>query len=170
MSKEEVLKQARIIFSTGIMIRDRILRIHMSCPVTQGPNSECCDLSLQQMHAVMITRDRGQVTITELADFLSVSPPSASAMVDRLVDKGILMREHSRQDRRKVIVRVAPETIDSLDGVEEQVLQSFVELMEKIGPETTRKWCEVMERVREVMESSNRNSHPSTINSSSKVK
>lgn len=162
MNKEEVFEQARIIFSTGKIVRDRILRIHMSCPVTQGPNSECCDLSLQQMHMVMITRDQGSVTITELADILGVSPPSVSAMVDRLVEKGILMREHSRQDRRKVIVRVSPGTIDNFDTVEEQILQSFVDLMEKIGPETTRKWCEVMERVREVMEQSNRDSHPST--------
>jgi DNA-binding MarR family transcriptional regulator len=99
----------------------------------------------------MIVRTLGQITMTELSSQLCVSPPSASAMVDRLVEKGILTREHSTEDRRKVMVRVSPEAMEDIKGVEETILSSFVDLVEKIGPETARKWCEVLERVESVL-------------------
>jgi len=99
----------------------------------------------------MIVRSLEQITMTELSSQLCVSPPSASVMVDRLVEKGILIREHSIEDRRKVMVRVSPEAMEDIKGVEKTILRSFVDLVEKIGPETTRKWCEVLERVKSVL-------------------
>jgi DNA-binding MarR family transcriptional regulator len=73
-------------------------------------------------------------------------------MVDRLVEKGILTREHSVEDRRKVVVRVSPEAMEDIESVEETILRSFAELVEKIGPEITRKWCQVLERVKSVIQ------------------
>jgi DNA-binding MarR family transcriptional regulator len=83
---------------------------------------------------------------------LGVSPPSASVMVDRLVEKGLLSREPSREDRRKVLVSVSPEALQRIDRMEETILQSFVDLVEKIGPKTAGMWCQVLKKVREVQE------------------
>ena len=90
--------------------------------------------------------------IKELSELLGVAPPSASTMVDRLVEKKILVREMSPEDRRKVIVRVSPEAVADIEKTEEAVLSSFVDLVEKVGPETARKWCEVLERIKFVLE------------------
>ena len=152
MRENEKLVQARYIFSTLKMIRDRIFRAQAAHLAAFGKSATLGDLSIPQFHAIMIVRTLGQVTMTELADRLGVSPPSASAMVDRLVEKGILTREHSVEDRRKVVVRVSPEAIEDIEGVEGTILRSFVELVEKIGPETAGKWCEVLEQVKSVLE------------------
>ena len=100
----------------------------------------------------MHVRHHGKVTIKDLSELLGVAPPSASAMVDRLVEKRILIREMSPEDRRKVIVRVSPEAMADTEKTEEAVLSSFVDLVEKVGPETARKWCEVLERIKFVLE------------------
>ena len=152
MPDENVIDQARYILTIGKMIRDRVFR---NITGHVGVNSDGCgfgDLSLPQIHAVNVTRERGQVTITELADMLGVSPPSASAMVDRLVEKGVFEREQSREDRRKVVVSVSPKALEQFEVIEKNILQSFIELVEGIGPETAGKWCEVLKRVREVQE------------------
>ncbi len=151
MQENETLARARYIFSTVKMIRDRIFRAQASHLAACGKSEALGDLSLPQFHTIMIVRTLGQITMTELSDRLCVSPPSASAMVDRLVEKGILTREHSIEDRRKVMVRVSPEAMEDIKGVEETILRSFVDLVEKIGPETARKWCEVLERVKSVL-------------------
>ena len=152
MPNENVIDQARYILTIGKMIRDRVFR---NITGHVGVNGDGCgfgDLSLPQIHAVNVTREGGQVTITELADKLGVSPPSASAMVDRLVEKGVFEREQSREDRRKVVVSVSTKALEQFEVIEKNILQSFIELVEGIGPETTRKWCEVLKRVREVQE------------------
>jgi DNA-binding MarR family transcriptional regulator len=91
------------------------------------------------------------MTMSELADQLSVSPPSASVLVDRLVEKGILCREHSTTDRRKVVVRVSPEAEKIVEEIIANILQFFVDLVEKIGIETAQKWCDVLTHVTSVL-------------------
>jgi DNA-binding MarR family transcriptional regulator len=152
MPAKEALDQARYIFTTGKMIRDRVNRIQTEQVAGNGNCTAYGELSVPQIHAVMVTRSQGAVTITELSEILGVSPPSASAMVDRLVEKRILTRERSRQDRRKVVVSVSREAIQDIKKIEESILQSFVDLVERIGPETSRKWCEVLAQVKEVLE------------------
>ena len=39
----------------------------------------------------------------------------------------------------------------AIAGVEDKILQLFIDLVEKIGPDTTRKWCEVLEDVKKAM-------------------
>ena len=77
--------------------------------------------------------------------------PSASAMVDRLVEKKVLTRRRSPEDRRKVVVEATSDAVDMLSLVEDKILATFVELVEIIGPEATRKWCEALERVEEAI-------------------
>jgi len=151
MASEEVFEQARMIFRTSKLLRDRAIRAHTAHLGEDGSDGQCRELSLSQMHMVFAARERGRATISELAEIGGVSAPSASAMVERLVEKGILLREQSQEDRRKVIVRVSPEAGKIIDTAEERILQFFMDLVEKIGPETASKWVEVLEKVREVI-------------------
>jgi DNA-binding MarR family transcriptional regulator len=151
MNTEKTLKLARDIFTSGKMIHDNVFLIQNRELSARGRESRFGELSVAQMHLIRMIRDRTEITITELADRLGVSPPSASVMVDRLVDKGILDRKQSREDRRKVLVRISPEAVQTIERIEKAILQSFVDLVEKLGPTTARKWCEVMEKVRQAL-------------------
>ncbi len=152
MAKKETLENARFIFTTGKLIRDRIFSIQASQIGAGGKNGLGEEMSVAQLHAVAIIHDHGPLTVSDLAAALGVSPPSASTMVDRLVEKGLLLREPSREDRRKVLVSVSPKAMKKIDTIEETILGSFVDLVEKIGPKTARMWCQVLKKVREVQE------------------
>lgn len=152
MTEPSTLDQARFIFTTVKLIRDRIFRAQTAHLASHGQQCAFGELSVTQLHAIMIVRQRGEISMSELADLMSVSPPSASSMVDRLVEKGVLDRRHSRSDRRKVMVRVTPAVSKDIETVEESVLQSMVELVKKLGPDTTRTWCEVLDRIKIVLE------------------
>jgi len=159
MPSQEIIEQARYIFKTGKLIRDRIFRIHTRLLAQDASRGRYRELSMPQVHAIMVARDRGQATITEIAGVLGVSLPSASAMVDRLVEKGILERRQDRRDRRRVLVSVAPRAVREIEKINDTILHAFVDLVEKIGPETTAKWCEVLGRVNQVLEEEQGDSH-----------
>ena len=150
MTDNAIREQARYIFTTGKVIHDRILKIQ-----SNQLASDSCDafgeLSVNQVHMIRLVRKHGTLAMSELAVRLGVSPPSASTMVDRLVDKGVLNREHSTEDRRKVVVRISPEAIKKIASVETSILQLFENLVEKLGPETTRQWCRVLGRINAVL-------------------
>ncbi len=46
----------------------------------------------------MTVYSSGQMSMTALPKQMGVSPPSSSAMIGRLVEKGILMRKHSQAE------------------------------------------------------------------------
>ena len=152
MTDPNTLTSARYIFTTGRRIHDRVQQITTAACMEEGCDSRFGELSAPQMNMILMIRVRGAVSVTQLASLLNVSPPSASTMVDRLVERGLLTRMPSNEDRRKVVIRVSPEAIEEISRIEEKVLSAFVELVEALGPETTRMWCEVLARIKEVLE------------------
>ena len=99
----------------------------------------------------MAVQALGKATGVELAAQLGVSPPSISVMVERLVERGLLIRERSSEDRRKVLIRMSSEEALHFSRMEEMLLASFVHLVEEVGEETAAKWVEVLQQVELVL-------------------
>ncbi len=152
MGKETLAEQARYIFTTGRAMRDFVDRNIAQILAAEGNRSVCGELSVNQMHALMLIQKRGKVSISELAVLMGVSAPSASAMVDRMVEKGALTREPSTRDRRRMDVRIAPAVQADFERVNAVLLAVFERLVEKAGAETAKKWCEVLERLKGVLD------------------
>jgi DNA-binding MarR family transcriptional regulator len=83
--------------------------------------------------------NRGKASMTELSDLTYVSPPSAFIMVDRLFEKGILVRKRSHKNCRKVMVKISTKPDKGIQQIEED-----------IGYETVKKWCEVIKKIKTV--------------------
>ncbi len=147
MTEATVAEQARHIFTIGKRIQDRVFRVYTQLLAREGKLTSGDELSFTQIQTVKAVEEKGRVSITELARGLGVSAPSASAMVDRLVDKGVLTRRRDPGDRRRVVVEARPEAVVMLRKVEAKILATFEDLVERIGPEAARMWCEVLDRV-----------------------
>ena len=90
-------------------------------------------LTAQHYQAMLILRacaDDAEVTINELARQLLIKHNSAVGLVDRLVREGLVVREASPADRRRVVLR--------LSGRGRQVLAKLAGMhrreLERIGP------------------------------------
>ncbi len=141
-------EQMKLIMDTG----PRIHRYLVLSQERQVRDTACLELSVLQIQAIHFIHEAGGLTMTELAEFLHASPPAASSLVDRLVKKKLLVREHSKEDRRKVIVRVDPKALPGIDHFHEVLAHAFSELVGKLRPATMRKWYEVMTEVRAIMD------------------
>lgn len=148
MPTKKVTSQARYIFSVA-----KLLRQHVFTSLSRMEEEGCAnsELSLAQLNLILEVRSREEVTLTELAEILCVSPPSVSVMVERLVEKGVLLRDRAREDRRKVIIRVSPDAEHNIVAREERVVATFVDLLEELGTETARKWHDVLQNVEKVL-------------------
>lgn len=143
-------EQAKTIFTFGRRMRTYMFKAMLQARSRQSaPAHE--DLSPSQIHMLMVINTRQKCTISELAGLLDVSPPSVSAMVERLVEKGALVRERSREDRRVVVVRLAEHAARQLTAIEEAMLESFVNIVERVGPELTGRWCALVEDLNEAL-------------------
>lgn len=152
-SKKTIQDQARFIAQAGRKLKDHIFSVQSGLH-DSGGSCRGGELSMAQVQMVMAVRESDAMTISYLAEKLKVSPPSASNMVDRLVEKGVLLRERSEKDRRKVVVRLSEKAAVHAGRMERAVLAAFLDLVEKVGPETAEKWCEVLECVEQVIANS----------------
>jgi len=146
----KVTEQARYIFNIGKLLRHHVFT---SLARVEGKSRECAhgNLSFAQLNLLLAVRGREEVTLTELAEILAVSPPSVSVMVERLVEKGLLHRERATRDRRKVIIKVSSDADQHIAEMEERMVAAFVELLEEVGQETAGKWYEVLSHVEQVL-------------------
>ncbi len=142
---------ARNIFSTGKLLRDRFFRVQTEHLIASGNREKFGELTLPQLRLIKLVNEHNEISMSELSCLLKVAPPSATTMVDRLVEKGILERKQSLKDRRKVVLTISHEAIKDIHGIESAIFNSFVELLEKVGPETAEKWSEVLEQVKMVL-------------------
>lgn len=151
MTTDKMKEQALFLFQFGKRMRDHMLKVHVDAhndAVGKFPD----DLSPPQIHMMMTIKMMAECTISELAESLNVSAPSASAMVDRLVEKDALIRERSQKDRRVVVVQLSESARSQIEHMEKAMLESFMKTIEKIGPELTEDWCNIIARVTEALQ------------------
>ena len=146
--KQKAIEQARLIYDTVRLLK--LWTAPRTCGGARG-GDQSCELSVPQMNLVHVVHEKGQATIRDLALALGVSAPSVSIMVERLVELGVLTREQNPADRREVFVGLSAQGRDAFALMEQNLLASIVELIDRVGPEWTEKWCEVYQRINIVL-------------------
>jgi DNA-binding MarR family transcriptional regulator len=66
------------------------------------------EVTLTQYRSLVVLASRGPQGVAALAEAVSVSPPTASRMCDRLIKKGLVTRRTDRRDRRQVRIALSP--------------------------------------------------------------
>ena len=75
----------------------------MSAWACSGAGSQG-SLSIIQLHVLTILEGEGPVSMSRLAESLDVSVASATGIVDRMEQRGLVERRHDAKDRRVVLV------------------------------------------------------------------
>ena len=91
------------------------------------------NLSLPQ-YRLLAFLSGGPERATELASWLEVSPPSLTALVDGLVQKGLVERVTSTEDRRCVRHVMTPAGAASLEAGDGAIAERLSRLLEFLSP------------------------------------
>jgi len=148
---EQIRHQARDIYRTVRLLKERVCHQFESCSRDKEGSGGCIDITFAQANALMVIAERREVSLREFADILHVSPPSASTMVDRLVETGLVVREQSTIDRREVRIRLSDQGKEQFEMMEAQILQYISGLLTRLGPKYAEQWCDVYRRISEII-------------------
>jgi DNA-binding MarR family transcriptional regulator len=95
-SREELME--------GILARFERLKAVRRHAMSAGVHRE---VSIQQMHVLMALQEERSIPISDLAELLCISAPSASSIVDRLEERDLVRRVRDTEDRRVVYVELS---------------------------------------------------------------
>lgn len=84
-------------------------------------------LSLSQLRVLYFLRRRSQSSLSEVADYLDVTRPTMSAMVERLVQRGLVNRISDPAERRRIILTLTAEGMAEMERVYDATLQTVAD-------------------------------------------
>ncbi|MCL5008874.1 MAG: MarR family transcriptional regulator [Patescibacteria group bacterium] len=98
-----------------------------------GFASPIFQLPLAQMETLRFIGEKEKVQMKEVADYLAITPPSATVMVNILVDLGYVERQAGRQDRRAVRLSLTKKGRQILEKAVTQRCQRMKKLLSKLN-------------------------------------
>jgi len=66
------------------------------------------DVNILRLHALVIIEEQGELTMTDFAATMNISPSSATEFADRLIKCGYIARVTDAGNRRKVLITLTP--------------------------------------------------------------
>jgi DNA-binding MarR family transcriptional regulator len=96
---------------------------------THAPEVNAIDITMAQAKALYVVLAAGQLRMSELAAGLGVTSSTATGLVDRLVDMGLLQRGADPADRRQVVVTTTPAAESTLEHLRELNTRRMRELL-----------------------------------------
>jgi DNA-binding MarR family transcriptional regulator len=94
---------------------------------------ECSGLSVPQFRVLTFVSRNSSCSLFELAQYLGISAPSASRLVEALLLKGLISREDDKKDRRRVQLKLTTEGKNVLTGAREHVLEKLNARVNKLN-------------------------------------
>lgn len=93
------------------------------------------DVTLAQYRTLVVLASRGPQNLVGLADALAVTPATATRMCDRLVKKGLVVRQSGEGDRRQIRLALSPAGGDLVRAVTDQRRREIESIVSAITPE-----------------------------------
>jgi DNA-binding MarR family transcriptional regulator len=91
-------------------------------------------LTSPQILLLQTIRDQGEVTIGEIAKEMSLSQATVTTIIDRLEKRGLVKRERSQTDKRKVHALLTDEAIETLKSapipLQDQFARQYADLQD----------------------------------------
>lgn len=103
------------------------------------------DLTMPQLKVVLLLFLNGPTRMSDLASGLSVSLATATGVVDRLVERDIVLREGQPQDRRVVLCQLSEKGQNLIGGMWQSARERAKELLEAIAPSRLQLVTEALE-------------------------
>lgn len=136
----ERARLAREIWELNDSVHDRAMRLF-------GPSDIPLDLTVRQLRALNLVAVAPGMTSQDLAQRLDVSAPTASGLVDRLVEKGVMERRHDAEDgrlRRLYLTPLGEQAGRQGDSLFQRALVSVLKLMTMEDMLAMRRSSEIM--------------------------
>lgn len=98
------------------------------------PRWSAADLTFTQLRALSVLARTQPQRMSDLAVGLDMTPASASALIDRMDQRGFVTRRSDPDDRRTVLVELSRRGQHILDVMERGSSDHFTRMIEKMTP------------------------------------
>ncbi len=129
-----------------------IRRIIRSVDLYSKQLSGCHGITVPQLVALLAVCEHGSLTVTGLGKLVHVSPSTLIGVVDRLEEKGLVVRERSGRDRRLVHLYPTEAGMELARSSPSPLQQGLVEALDALPEDEQAMLASALERIVDLME------------------
>jgi DNA-binding MarR family transcriptional regulator len=107
-------------------------------------------LSLQQFRTLSLIYRQPSACLSVVAEHAGASLPTASRLVQGLVDKGLVVRRESQEDRRQLVLAISPSGQAILHSVWAGTQERLAEQVGRLSPEERQSVADAMQALKKV--------------------
>ncbi len=116
---------------------------------------EGMDLSYNQFKMLLAINDKGVCPLTTLATELLIAMSSASEMVDKLVNLGLVRRSVDAESRRRVTIQVTDKGEKLISDLQKGIVDNYRSLLERLSDSDQERLVDALETLVEILGNSN---------------
>lgn len=91
------------------------------------------ELTFSQLETLWFVGFHGKRSMEAIAGFLKITPPSATSMIAKMEEKGLVIREHDSSDRRIIHISLTARTKKQINAIRRQKERLFEKLVSKLS-------------------------------------
>ena len=101
------------------------------------------DLTLSQVEILNFIGLSGKKTMRDIADYLKITPPSVTAIIEEMEEKGLVKRINDKKDRRVVFITLSEKTKKTFTSICRQKELIFKKMIFRLN----KKDQKILERI-----------------------
>jgi len=110
-------------------------------------NDGAAGLSAAQVFVLHMLKEKGPLSVGDLAVATATDPSSVSVVVRKLHQKGLVAKEAATEDRRRLRVTLTAPGAKALQAAGVPVQQTMLDRMARLEPDELRRLAVLLERV-----------------------
>lgn len=139
-----------------IAIFDRMMHKLMA---DHAPEMTAIDLTMSQAKALYLVIAAGELNMSDLAGRLGITSSTATGLVDRLVELGLIVRREEPADRRQVVIAPTAEAEATVEHFRELNSRRMREMLLRVAPAD----LDVVERALSILDAALPEPVPTTV-------
>lgn len=151
MTGDEYMEKVSFIVETDGLLRDYITSVVIKDIKSRIDDKRFSRINSNHIHAALLLKTLSPCSLKDFAAVMRLSKSSASALVERMVEKNIVKRKANPDNRREVLLSVSSEFEEHVAFVRTELASWFTSLLDELGPETFEQWYAVMQQLNSVI-------------------
>ena len=147
MSKTDMRQMLWFILDTEQQFTNRIDQVIAKWGQHRGKDDPISELPYNQAQATYNIFRLGPCSLSDVAKTLKISKSSASQMVQRLVEKEMIIRKQDPDNRRKVLIEIEPTVKSLFEEMDEHLQTWMAKIAEQLGQDTVQDWYKIMTKL-----------------------
>jgi len=137
MKKSNYSQLISLIFTATRIIQEKIKN--------KGTSRFFC--SPLKMETLRFIKKQGNPLMKEVAEYLCITPPSATSIIDHLVESNFIARQVDKKDRRTVRLVITPKGEKILKQSLDQKIKHLEQILSKLNPKEQDNLIKILKKL-----------------------